>query len=322
MSLGTIYEPVREDLAKVEARLKAVSQVSPSWLAELLAHSLGGGGKRVRPALVLLSGRFYHYDPGCLLPMAAALEVLHTATLVHDDAIDHSPLRRGHPTINKVWGEDKAILLGDYLLAQAEELVSETQNPRVIRLFARAIMTIAQGELNQSFSAFSLEQTREQYLARIAAKTASLITLATESGAILSRAPEGMITALKDYGYNLGIAFQIIDDILDFVGDEAEMGKPTGSDLSEGTLTLPAMLVLERYPGANPLRRLFQHEGDKQENISLAIELVSSSGVLEECYQVAQDYSARAGANLESLHDSPARKSLRELARYVVARKK
>jgi len=322
LSLGTIYEPVREDLAKVEARLKAVSEVRPSWLAELLAHSLGGGGKRVRPALVLLSGRFYNYDPGCLLPMAAALEVLHTATLLHDDAIDHSPLRRSRPTVNRLWGEDKAILLGDYLLAQAEELVSETQNPRVIRLFARAIMTIAQGELGQAFSAFNLEQTREQYLARIAAKTASLITLATESGAILSQAPEGMITALKDYGFNLGIAFQIIDDILDFVGDEAEMGKPTGSDLSEGTLTLPAMLVLERYPGANPLRRLFQHEGDKQENISLAIELVSSSGVLEECYQVAQDYSARAGANLESLPDSPARKSLRELARYVVARKK
>jgi geranylgeranyl pyrophosphate synthase len=322
LSLDAIYEPVREDLSKVEARLKAVSQVSPSWLAELLAHSLGGGGKRVRPALVLLSGSFYHYDPGCLLPMAVAIEVLHTATLVHDDAIDHSPLRRGHPTINRVWGEDKAILLGDYLLAKAEELVSETQDLRVIRLFARAIMSIARGELGQAFTAFNLEQTREQYLARIAAKTASLITLATESGAILSQAPERMITALEDYGYNLGIAFQIIDDILDFAGDEAEMGKPTGSDLSEGTLTLPAMLVLERCPGANPIRRLFQHEGDRQENISLAIEMVAESGVLEECYQVARDYSARAGASLEPLSDSPARRSLRELAQYVVARRK
>jgi geranylgeranyl pyrophosphate synthase len=320
LSLDTIYEPVWEDLSKVEARLKVVGEVGPSWLSELLAHSLGGGGKRVRPALVLLSGSFCHYDTGCLVPMAAAIEVLHTATLVHDDAIDHSPLRRSRPTINKVWGEDKAILLGDYLLAQAEELVSETQNLHVLRLFARTIMTIAQGELGQAFTAFNLEQTREQYLARIAAKTASLITLATESGAILSQAPEGMTAVLKAYGYNLGIAFQIIDDILDFVGDEAEMGKPTGSDLSEGTLTLPAMLVLGRYPGDNPLRRLFRREGDRQENVRLAVELVAESGVLEECYQVAREYSARAGASLDPLPDIPAQRSLRELARYVVAR--
>jgi geranylgeranyl pyrophosphate synthase len=322
LSLETIYEPVREDLSKVEAKLKEVSQVSPAWLSELLAHSLGGGGKRVRPALVLLSGGFYHYDPGCLVPMAAAIEVLHTATLVHDDAIDHSPLRRSRPTINKLWGEDRAILLGDYLLAQAEELVSETQNLHVLRLFARAIMTIAQGELGQAFTAFNLEQTREQYLARIAAKTASLITLATESGAILSQAPEGVTAALRDYGHNLGIAFQIIDDILDFVGDEAEMGKPTGSDLAEGTLTLPAMLVLERYSGDNPLRRLFRGEGDRQENVRLAVKLVIESGVIEECYQVARDYSARAGASLDPLPDTAARRLLKELAQYVVSRKK
>jgi geranylgeranyl pyrophosphate synthase len=254
--------------------------------------------------------------------MAVAVEVLHTATLVHDDAIDHSPLRRGGPTINQVWGEDKAILLGDYLLAQAEELVSQTQNLSVIRLFARAIMTLASGELAQAFSAFNLEQTREQYFARVAAKTASLITLATESGAILSRAPEKMVTALKDYGQNLGIAFQIVDDILDFIGDEAEMGKPTGSDLSEGTLTLPAMMVLARSPADNPIRWLFNREGDRQQNIRLAIELVTKSGVLEECYQLAQDYSARAGANLKMLPANSARNSLEELARYVVARKK
>jgi geranylgeranyl pyrophosphate synthase len=322
LSLDTIYEPVREGLSQVEARLKTLSEVGPPWLAELLAHSLGAGGKRVRPALVLLSGSFYHYDPTCLLPMATAIEVLHTATLVHDDAIDHSPLRRSRPTVYHVWGEDKAILLGDYLLAQAEELVSEAQALRVVKLFSRAIMTIAQGELGQAFSAFNPEQTREQYLARIAAKTASLTTLATESGAILSRAPQAATNALKDYGYNLGIAFQIIDDILDFIGDEAEMGKPTGSDLSEGTLTLPAMLVLERYPDDNPVRRLFRGEGDRRENLRLALELVTGSGVLEECYQAARDYSARAVANLEFLPDIPAKSSLTELARYLVARRK
>jgi len=271
LSLSTIYEPIQEDLARVEARLRAVGEVSSPWLAELLAHSLESGGKRLRPALVLLSGKFQNYNLSYLLPMAVAVEVLHTATLVHDDAIDNSPVRRGRPTINKLWGEDKAILLGDYLLAKTEELASDTQNLRVLRLFAQTLGAIASGELSQAFSAFSLEQTRERYLERISAKTASLISLATESGAILSQAPERMVTALKEYGYNLGIAFQIVDDILDFVGDEAEMGKPTGSDLAQGTLTLPAMLLLECYPGDNPIRRVFQNEGDRQENVKLAI---------------------------------------------------
>jgi len=322
LSLGAIYEPIQEDMTKVEARLRLVGEVSPTWLAELLAHSLENGGKRLRPALVLLSGGFQDYDLGSLLPMAAAVEVLHTATLVHDDAIDNSLVRRGRPTINKVWGEDKAILLGDYLLAKSEELAADTENLRVIRLFARAIMTIAGGELSQSFGAFKLEQSRQQYLERISAKTASLISLATESGAILSQAPEKLVTALREYGYNLGIAFQIVDDILDFAGDEAEMGKPTGSDLAEGTLTLPAMLLLERYPDDNPVRRLFQNEGDKRENIRLAIELVRDSEVTQECYKVASDYCARACRNLDRLPDNASRRSLRELAEYVVARKK
>jgi len=322
LSLSTIYEPIREDLAKVEDRLNSVAEVSSPWLAELLVHSLKTGGKRIRPALVLLSGKFHHYNLDYLLPMAVAIEVLHTATLVHDDAIDHAAVRRGRATVYKVWGEGKAILLGDYLLAKAEELVSETQNLRVIKHFAQTIMTISSGEIAQAVSAFNLAQTREQYLERIAGKTASLISLATRSGAILSQAPEKLVVALGEYGYHLGIAFQIVDDILDFTGDAVEMGKPTGSDLAEGTLTLPSMLLLERYPNNNPIRRIFQNEGDKQENIKLAIELVRDSPVIEECYQVAADYSSRACRNLELLSDSASRRSLRELAEYVLARKK
>lgn len=322
MPLSTIYEPIQGDLVKVEDKLRSVCEVSSPWLSTLLEHSLRNGGKRIRPALVLLSGRSHNYDLSCLLPMAIAVEVLHTATLVHDDAIDHSPVRRGRPTINKVWGEDKAILLGDYLLAKAEELASDTQNLRVIRLFAQTIMTISSGELSQAFSAFNLEQTREHYLERIASKTASLFSLATESGAILSQAPEKLVKALREYGYNLGIAFQIMDDILDFIGDEAEMGKPTGSDLAQGTLTLPAMLLLERYPNDNPITRVFQNQGDKQENIKLAIELVRQSSIIEECYKVASVYCSKACRNLRLISDDASRHSLKELASYVVARRK
>ena len=319
--LSTIYEPVQEDLVKVEARLRSVGEVDFPRLSKLLDHSLKGGGKRIRPALVLLSGKFYNYDLSYLLPMATAVEILHTATLVHDDAIDNSAVRRGHPTINKVWGEDKAILLGDYLLGKSQELVADTQNLRVIRLFAQTFMTISSGELNQAFSAFNLEQTRQQYLQRISSKTACLLSLATESGAILSQAPEKSVAALKGYGHNLGIAFQIVDDILDFIGTEEEMGKPVGSDLAQGTLTLPAMLLLERYPEDNPVRRLFQNE-DRQRNIELAMELVRNSSIAEECYAVASDYCARACHNLSLLPDNASRRSLIELADYVVKRRK
>ena len=320
--LNSIYEPVKDDLEEVEAGLKTITEVKPKWLSQLLYHSLESKGKRIRPALVLLSGRFYNYDLNSLMPMAVALEVLHSATLVHDDAVDHSAKRRGRPTINKVWGEDKAILLGDYLLAKAEDMVGDTNIIRVVKLFAQTIMTLASGELGQSFSAFNLKQTREQYINRIAAKTSSLIMLATESGAILSQAPEGSVMALKEYGYNLGLAFQVVDDILDFAGDEAILGKPTGSDLSEGTLTLPSMMIMESYPGDNPVRRIFQKEGDKKENIKLAIDLARSSGAIEKCYEVARIYADRARQSLMMLPDNPARKSLENLAEYVVQREK
>ncbi len=255
MELNEIYCSVQEDLARVEDSLKAVSAVGFDRLAELLGYSLERSGKRIRPALTLLCGRFYTYDLDRLLPMAVSVELMHTATLVHDDAVDKSAVRRGRPTVNKVWGEDKAVLLGDYLFARAGEFCADTGNLRVIKLFSQTLGIISSGEIKQSFDAFNLEQTREDYLQRISSKTASLFSLATKSGAVLSRAPEMVVEALAEYGHNLGIAFQIVDDILDFVGTEEELGKPVGSDLAQGTLTLPAMLLLKYYPEDNPVRK-------------------------------------------------------------------
>ena len=320
MQISTIYEPIQEDLNKVEDWIRSVSRVSFSRLSELLGYSLSGG-KGIRPALVLLSGKFYDYNLDYLLPMATAVELLHTATLVHDDAIDKSPVRRGRATINTVWGEDKAVLLGDYLFAKAEEFAATTGNLQVIKFSAQTVMAISSGELEQAFNAFNLEQTREGYFQRVSRKTASLFSIATESGAILSQAPERSIEVLKGYGYNLGVAFQIVDDILDFIGTEEELGKPVGSDLAQGTLTLPAMLVLERYPEDNPVKRLFQNR-DKQENIELAIELIRNSSIVQECYRIASDYCSKACHNLKLLPDNPTRQALIELANYVVNRKR
>jgi len=325
LQLSEIYKLVQEDLAKVESQIKSVSEVDSPGLAELSSYILVGG-KGIRPALTLLSGKFYHYNLDLLLPMATAVELMHTATLVHDDAIDNSPVRRGRPTINEVWGEDKAILLGDYLFAKAGEFVASTGNLRAIRLFSQTLQTISSGELDQSFDAFNLEQTRDHYLQRISSKTASLFSMATESGAVLSQAPEESVEVLREYGYNLGIAFQIVDDVLDFIGTEEEMGKPIGSDLAQGTLTLPAMLLLEHYPDDNPVKELFSSndmpEGDRQKNIKLAIELVRNSPVVGQCYEVASDYCARACHKLGLLPDNTSRQALKDFADLVISRKR
>ncbi len=324
MQLDQIYRLVQQDLDKVDSQVRSVAEVDSTVLAELSSHVLSGG-KGIRPALTLLSGRFYHYNLDRLLPMATAVELMHTATLVHDDAIDNASVRRGRPTINSLWGEDRAVLLGDYLFAKAGEFAALTGNLRVIRLFAQTLQTISSGELVQTFDAFKLERTLDQYLERISSKTASLFSLATESGAILSQAPEGSVQVLKDYGFNLGIAFQIVDDVLDFIGTEEELGKPIGLDLAQGTLTLPAMLLLERHPEDNPVGELFRNpdmaEGDKKQRIREIIELVSSSSVIEQCYKVASDYAAQACQKLGRLPDNPSRQALEDLAGLVISRK-
>jgi geranylgeranyl pyrophosphate synthase len=324
LELKDIYQSVEQDLVRVEGQIKEVTEVDFPGLAELLRHILLGG-KAIRPALTFLSAKFYDYDLDRLLPMATSVELLHTATLVHDDAIDDSAVRRGRPTVNSLWGEDRAVLLGDYLFARAGEFAAMTGNLRVVRLFAQTLQIISSGELKQTFDAFNLAQSRQRYLERITSKTAALFSMSTESGAVLSQAPEDSVQALKEYGTNLGIAFQIVDDILDFTSTEAEMGKPVGSDLAQGTLTLPAMLLLEQYPEDNPVRELFNNrdmaEAAKQTRIKEAIDMVAKSPIVEECYRVASDYCVQACQDLELLPDNPVRKTLVEIADFVVNRR-
>ena len=280
MELDQIYISIRDDLEKVKDTLKSISRIDFPWLAEQLGYVVKETGKGIRPALTLLSGKLNKYDLTYLLPMAVSVELMHTATLVHDDAIDKAVVRRGQATINRIWGDEIAVLMGDYLFAKAGEFVSDTQTPRVIKLFSQTLGTISSGEIAQFRGAFTLEQQREQYFKRIYGKTASLFSLSTQSGAILSKAPEDSVAIMKEYGDNLGIAFQIVDDILDFTSTEAVMGKPVGSDLNQGTITLPSLLLIERYPDDNPVKRLFETRDKK--NIAQAIEMVLNSSIIEE----------------------------------------
>jgi len=318
LELEQIYESIRDDLGKVKETLKSISRIDFPWLSAQLGYVLKETGKGIRPALTLLSGRFYDYNLTYLLPMSVSVELMHTATLVHDDAIDKAKIRRGQPTINSMWGDDIAVLMGDYLFARAGEAVADTQSTRAVKLFSQTLGIISSGEINQYRNAFNLGQTREDYFKRIYGKTASLFALSAQTGAILSQAPEEAVEILKNYGDNLGTAFQIVDDILDFTSTEEVMGKPVGSDLTQGTLTLPAMMLIERYPDDNPVKRLFE-SGDKK-NVDLAIEMVLDSSIIDDCYQVASEYCELACRNIDLLPEKSSRQALLGLARYVVKR--
>jgi len=321
MDIKGVYRLIQPDMDKVEEKIRTVSHVEYPWQAELLAYTLNSGGKRLRPVLTLLVSKLFNCKQEPMLCMAAAVELLHTATLVHDDAIDKSDKRRGRDTVNKLWGNETAILLGDYMFARAGEFATDTGNVYVVKLFTRTLQTISSGELNQARNAFNINQTRDQYVRRIAAKTASLFCLSLESGAVLGGATRQQTDALVDYGYNMGVAFQIVDDILDFTSTEKEMGKPIGADLASGTLTLPAMLCMERYPENNPVRNLFENP-KAQENVRKAIDIILNSSIIPDSYKAAESYIQKARENISILPDCQGKDALACIADYVIQRKK
>jgi len=321
LQISDIYEPIQADMANVEERIRLLKQSAPPQMADLVEYALRDPGKLLRPALTLLAGKPFRYDQQLITTMAVGVELLHIATLIHDDTVDKAQVRRGRPTLASVWGQSTAVLVGDYLFAASAELVASTDEIRAARNFAQTVMAISSSELEANSIAFNWRQTRERYYQRIGNKTASLLVLATQSGAMLCQAPEKAIESLKQYGYNLGLAFQIVDDILDFVGEADKMGKPVGHDLSQGTLTLPAILYLERQPENNPIKTLFTNRKD-QDSLRQAIQTIGNSSIIQECYDIAMDFCTQARRCLEILPPSASKRSLDGLADYVLERKK
>ena len=322
MKVASIYGPVQEDLRLVEDTLDGIKHVEnfPA-LSKMLAHVLAGGGKRLRPAIALLAGKLGDYNPDLHVPLAASIELLHTATLVHDDVIDASPSRRGRPTANEIFNNSAAVMLGDYMFAHSADLIARTDNTAVVRLFARTIMAIAGGELHQDMSAYEYGQDTMSYFGRIEGKTASLFATSAEGGAMVARCTPDERETLRLFGLNAGMAFQVVDDILDFAGDEQEMGKPIGSDLMQGTLTLPSLILMERYPKDNPIKKAFRTKKPKAEHVAEDVYMVLNSDILNETYAVARDFRDRALAALRTLPDNPARSSLEDIADYVLDRR-
>lgn len=324
-----LYGPVQRDITRVDTLLRSLRPENFPFLANILDHLLDAGGKRARPATTLLAGRMGSYNLDLLVPLAASIELLHTATLVHDDVIDAAPTRRGKATANAIADNAASVMVGDYMFAHSAELVARTGNIEVIRLFARTLMEIASGELQQDLSAYEYGQSTMQYFNRIYGKTASLFATSAQGGAMIAGLTDEQTLALRAYGENVGMAFQVMDDILDFSGDEDEMGKPVGSDLMNGTLTLPALILIERHPDDNPVERFFADGSNNDQELKRAIEMIHESDILDEALAVAHDFRDKALNALESpvlaRLDTPAaneaRKTMTGLAHFVTDRR-
>ncbi len=320
-AVGEIYAPIQSRLDRVEAKLIELANVKFPFLSEMLTHVYGSTGKRARPAITLLAASFHPHDQYKSEVMATAVELLHIATLIHDDTVDDSAIRRGRATISSMFGKDIAVLVGDYVFASSATFVCDTEHVGVIRRFSETIMELSSGELRERVSAHDPSQTLDDYYQRIYNKTASLFRTAGETGATLSGAPSEQVAALSEYSRELGMAFQIVDDILDFQGDEQEIGKPVGSDLASGIMTLPAFIAVETHPNENPIIAYLEDPNGDAALLNRSVEMVRSPEVIAEAYSEASRRCDLARATLDSLPNTPSRDSLEMLLDYVVRRR-
>ncbi len=311
------------DLADVNTLIRArmASKHAPR-IPEVTAHLVEAGGKRLRPMLTLAAARLCGYAGAYHIHLAATVEFIHTATLLHDDVVDESEQRRGRPTANLLWDNQSSVLVGDYLFARSFQLMTETGNMRVLEILSNASATIAEGEVLQLTAAQDLATTEEIYLQVVRGKTAALFSAACEVGGVIAAADPAQIQALYDYGDALGVAFQIVDDLLDYSGDATATGKNIGDDFRERKLTLPVIKAVakadadERAFWMRTIQKGRQDDGDLDE----ALRLLAKHGAMEETRAEALAWSSKAKEALDPLPDHPIKTMLRDIADYVVAR--
>ncbi len=317
---------LKDELRAVESLLlethpdvKLHPNVPPHVMAAI-RRLIQSGGKRLRPALAMLSAHLCGADIKPAISVAASIEMLHTATLIHDDLIDSARLRRNQPTLNTEWSAAATILTGDLAFAWASRLVSESHNPRMVSQFAATLETICGGELKQMFNGRGKLPTWAEYNEHIYAKTASLFALATQAGAILAHRSEEDFHALTQFGLHLGQAFQIADDVLDFMGSEEVLGKPVGGDLRQGLITLPVIRYHETHPDDARLQAVLHRTADEATLQSLLADLRRSDAAPWAMAQ-AETEIAQALESLSRFPDSPARQTMIAIARLAVSRR-
>ncbi|WP_195570974.1 heptaprenyl diphosphate synthase component II [Paenibacillus sp. 1001270B_150601_E10] len=322
MKLWDIYATMKSDVSFIERELERTIVSDHELLNETSLHLLKSGGKRIRPVFVLLSGKFGTYDLDQLKRVAVPLELIHMASLVHDDVIDDASTRRGNLTVKSKWDNRIAMYTGDYIYGKALMLITELKNPSIHQILSRAMVQMCLGEMEQIRDFFNTEQSVRQYLLRIRRKTAILIAISCQLGAIAAGADSKISNALYRYGYNVGMTFQIRDDVLDLTGTEAQLGKPPGNDIKQGNITLPVLFALQESKLRDPLLEQIKHihKLNGETDVTEALDMIRASRGIQKAEELANQYLEKALDALKALPDQRAKRSLRDIAHFIASR--
>jgi heptaprenyl diphosphate synthase len=320
MKLVDIFGTLKRDIDFIERQLYKSIEGDDPLLSETSLHLLKAGGKRLRPVFVLLGAKFGEYDINKLQYIAVPLELIHSASLVHDDVIDDAALRRGKPTVKSKWDNKIAMYTGDYIYAKALMLVTELKNPDIHRILAKALVQMSIGEMEQIRDFYNTDQSVRNYLLRIRRKTALLIAISCQLGAMAAGVSKEHSLLLYQYGYNVGMAFQIRDDLLDLCGTEKAIGKPPGSDMRQGNITLPVIYTLQHSANKEKLLAeidTIRHQADGDKDTSKAIEYIVNGPGIKMAEALADQFINKALDALDQLPEMKTRTQLKEIAIFV-----
>lgn len=319
MKFKMMYSFLNSDIDIVEEALEEAVYADSALLREASLHLLQAGGKRIRPLFVLLAARFGTYDINIMKKVAVSLELIHAASLIHDDVIDDAEIRRGKQTVKAKWDNRIAMYTGDYIFARSLELMTEIDKPEAHKILAYTMVELVIGEVEQMKDKYRFDQNVKDYLRRIKRKTALLISTSCQLGAIAADVEPSVHIKLAQFGYYVGMSYQIIDDILDFTGTEKELGKPSGGDLLQGNITLPVLFAMENEEIRKEIVKV--HENSSREEMDKIIRLIIQSGSIERSREISNRYLEKALLIVEQLPQNEAKATLRNIAKYIGKRK-
>ncbi len=323
-SIETICFPIRKELERVEETLHAMIYSPVEMVTQVASHIIHSGGKRLRPILSVLAARLFNDDVERAIKLACAVEFIHTATLLHDDVIDNAELRRGRPSSNALWGNKGSVLVGDYLYCKASTIIANEGNFKVLKLIAEATSATTEGEVLEILKSNDPTLTEESYLEIIYYKTAILISTATQIGALLGGASDADQLRLRNYGVQVGMAFQLADDTLDYISSNSEIGKLVGTDLKEGKLTLPLIRTMSicNEEERKQVYKALENSSTTEEDLKKILTIIDKYQGIQYTNDKAVEYVKKAEENLSTFSDSPIKQSLIQLARYTIERRR
>ncbi len=311
------FSEIRNELSVVEEELIKAVRSSDPLLTETATHLIRAGGKRLRPAFCLLGGKFADFQLDKIVPLAVALELIHMATLVHDDVVDASLTRRGEPTVKAQWGNRISTHIGDYLLGKSLIFISLYDDPLIPRVLAETSVKMSEGEILQIATTYDLDQNIKDYFYRINRKTALLISASCQLGAVACGAPRQLHQTLRRFGHYIGMAFQITDDILDMTAEQTKLGKPVGGDLRQGIITLPTIYALRKNSVRGRLQEIISKTDKNDQEINEAIDLIIGCGGIDYADAISDKYIAKAKKELAGLPDVPVKKTMHIIAEFI-----